>query len=171
MSDFDEQLAFLRAQRDATPDPATRAMFVQIIAKTETEQAASYAQTIGGNAQTGAAIAGGVAGNVVAPLFPEGASGNYIAGVLHVYQQAAAPVADYDAALKRYLRYLYNEYATLDLRGIDERQVSPPLLSLYISLTLSQPQPKDILSGARNFMRQIAAASSRASASARRTVV
>ena len=158
MSDFDQQLAFLRAQRDAAPDAATRAMYDGIIAELEAKQAASSTQNLGGHAQTGAAVAGGVTGNVVAPLFPEGASGNYIAGVLHVYQQAAAaPVADYDAALKRYLRYLHNEYATLSLRGIDERQVSPPLDSLYISLTLSQPQPRDLLSGARSFMRQVAA--------------
>jgi hypothetical protein len=104
-----------------------------------------HTQTIHDDAQVGAAIAGDVHGDVLAPLFPAGASGNYIAGVINLYQQApAAPQADYGAALRRYLTHLYSLYATLDLRGIDDRPMDMPLSEIYVSLSLHEPLPDDL---------------------------
>jgi hypothetical protein len=122
MTDPAAQLAFLRSQRDAAPDAATRAMFESLIAALDAQLPRAHHADISGNAQAGASVAGDVRGDVVAPLFPAGTSGNYIAGVINLYGQASsAPQADYDAALRRYLKHLYSLYATLDLRGIDDR--------------------------------------------------
>ena len=143
MTDPNAQLAFLRTQRDLAPDAAIRAMFEQLITSLEAQSVP--AQTIAGSSEVGVAVAGDVRGAVVAPLFPEGASGNYIAGVLNLYQPTpAAPPADYDAALRRYLKHLYSLYATLDLRGIDDRPMDMPLSEIYVSLNLHEPPPDDL---------------------------
>ncbi len=155
-----DQLATLRALRAATTDPAQQAALDAAIAAMERAQALQqHAQSFSGDSQTGAAVAGNVAGSVVAPLFPPGASGNYVAGVLNVYQQApGASAADYDAALRRYLDDLYARFSTLDLRGIDEqRPVEIQLTEIYISLTLRKLAPADLRGwGAlRRFMNQM----------------
>jgi len=155
-----DQLATLRALRAATTDPAQQAALDAAIAAMERAQASQqHAQSFSGDSQAGAAVAGNVAGSVVAPLFPPGASGNYVAGVLNVYQQApVASAADYDAALRRYLDDLYARFSTLDLRGIDEqRPVEIQLTEIYISLTLREPAPADLRGwGAlRRFMNQM----------------
>ncbi|MEI8166721.1 MAG: SUMF1/EgtB/PvdO family nonheme iron enzyme, partial [Chloroflexales bacterium] len=87
-----------------------------------------------------------------------GTSGTYIAEVLHLYQQAPAePEADYAAALRRYLRHLYDTQSELDLRGIDQRQMNMPLSEIYVSLTLRQADLGKALGrgGLRRFIDQM----------------
>ncbi|MBK9713382.1 MAG: SUMF1/EgtB/PvdO family nonheme iron enzyme [Kouleothrix sp.] len=141
MSDPAAQLDFLRTQRDAAPDAAARAMFEQLIAAIESQPTRAHSTAIGDSAQVGVSTAGDVHGSVVAPLFPAGASGNYIAGVINLYQHSpTVTAADYEAALRRYLDDLYARHSTLDLRGIDEQgPVEIQLADLYISLTLREP--------------------------------
>ncbi|MBX0330002.1 SUMF1/EgtB/PvdO family nonheme iron enzyme [Oscillochloris sp. ZM17-4] len=94
-------------------------------------------QQITGEANVGAAVAGNVERN----LFAGETHGNNFAEVINIYAAGgAAPPADYEGALRRYLDDLYACHATLDLRGIDEqRPVEIPLTDLYISLTLREP--------------------------------
>ena len=83
------------------------------------ELARDHAQTIGGSAQVGVAGAGDVRGSVVAPLFPEGASGNYVAGVINIFQHSpAAPKADYEGAQPRKAWFNARDFA-LPLYGRD----------------------------------------------------
>ncbi len=92
-------------------------------------------QSISDEANVGAAVAGDVGRDLT--LFTGETHGNYIAEVIHLYQQApAAPQADYGAALRRYLTHLYVTHSTLDLRGIDQRQMDMPLSEIYVSLTV-----------------------------------
>lgn len=145
MTDPASQLTILRAQRDATTDPALRAALDAAIAALEAAAPRAHQADLSGSAQAGAAVAGDVGGSVVAPLFPAGASGNYIAEVINLYQPApAAPQADYSAALRRYLKHLYACYATLDLRGIDDRPMDMPLSEIYVSLALHEPPPSEL---------------------------
>ena len=99
-------------------------------------------QQIGGEAHVDAAVGRDVGRDLT--LFTGEASGNYIAEVMHLYQQApAAPEADYGAALRRYLRQLYVTHATLDLRGIDQRQMDMPLGEVYVSLSVREVSPAE----------------------------
>jgi formylglycine-generating enzyme required for sulfatase activity len=145
MADQSDRLARLRRKLAATNDPEDRADLEAAIAALEAQQPREHIQAITGDAQVGAAVAGDVRGDVVAPLFPSGANGNYIAGVINLYGQApAAPQADYGAALRRYLKHLYALYATLDLRGIDDRPMDMPLSEIYVSLSLHEPPPDEL---------------------------
>ncbi|MEI7769706.1 MAG: SUMF1/EgtB/PvdO family nonheme iron enzyme [Chloroflexales bacterium] len=92
-----------------------------------------------GSAQVGMLNQGDVGRN----LFAGETHGNNFAEVINIYTAGgAAPPADYEGALRRYLDDLYACHATLDLRGIDEqRPVEIPLTDLYISLTLREPVP------------------------------
>jgi hypothetical protein len=163
MTESSERLARLRRKLVTADDPEDRADLEAAISALEVQQPGQHHTEIGGDAQVGASVAGdvhgGIAhtqlsggvnfgsgntvekiGDVVAPLFPDGASGNYIAGVINLYHQAlAAPHADYSAALRRYLKHLYSLYATLDLRGIDDRPMDMPLSEIYVSLNLYEP--------------------------------
>ena len=107
-------------------------------------------------------VSGTVNGAAVAvnqgSLFTGPTNGVYIAEVLHLYQQAPAePEADYAAALRRYLRFLYATNSTLDLRGIDQRQMDMPLSEVYVSLTLRQADLGKALGrgGLRRFIDQM----------------
>ncbi|MEI8166240.1 MAG: SUMF1/EgtB/PvdO family nonheme iron enzyme, partial [Chloroflexales bacterium] len=170
-----------RQQRDSTPDPALRAALDAAITALEAAQQAqvslSSAQTgdvsvgdvagrdqigqqtnqqIGGEANVGAAVAGDVGRDLT--LFTGEASGNYIADVIHLYQQApAAPQADYGAALRRYLKHLYVTHGTLDLRGIDQRQMDMPLSEVYVSLTVREVAPSEgvLRGGVRAFIEKV----------------
>ncbi|PDW02297.1 NACHT domain-containing protein [Candidatus Viridilinea mediisalina] len=116
----------------------------------------SHDQQVGGNATVGAAVAGDVRGDMT--LFTGEARGNYIAEVIHLYQQApAAPQADYDAALRRYLKHLYTTHAAIDLRGIDQRQMDMPLREVYISLTVREVAAAEgvLRGGVRAFMEKV----------------
>jgi len=111
-------------------------------------------QQIGGESNVGAAVAGNVERN----LFTGEAQGNYIAEVINLYQQApAAPQADYGAALRRYLKHLYVTHGTLDLRGIDQRQMDMPLSEVYVSLTVREVALSDgvLRGGLRAFMEKV----------------
>ncbi|PDV99467.1 hypothetical protein CJ255_21490 [Candidatus Viridilinea mediisalina] len=113
-------------------------------------------QQVGGHATVGAAVAGDVRGDMT--LFTGEARGNYIAEVIHLYQQApAAPQADYGAALRRYLKHLYATHASLDLRGIDDRPMDMPLSEIYVSLSLHEPPPDALMGrgGLRGFFEQV----------------
>lgn len=168
MTDPATQLATLRALRDAAADPGQRAALDAAIAALEAQQPGAHTQAIAGEAQLGAAVAGDVRGgitqtqqsggvnfgsgntvekigDVVAPLFSMEANGNYIASVINLYQHApGAQSADYGAALRRYLKHLYSLYATLDLRGIDDRPMDMPLSEIYVSLSLHEPLPDEL---------------------------
>lgn len=101
---------------------------------------AQVGQQIAGEATVGAAVAG----NVERSLFSGEITGSYIAEVINLYQQApAAPQADYGAALRRYLKHLYVTHGTLDLRGIDQRQMDMPLSEVYVSLTVHAVDPAE----------------------------
>jgi len=80
-------------------------------------------------------------GHIGRNLFTGETHSNNFAEVINIYTGgAAAPRADYEGALRRYLDDLYACHATLDLRGIDEqRPVEIQLTDLYISLTLREP--------------------------------
>ena len=157
MTDASSQLPILRALRDATTDPTQRAALDAAINALETRPpliAFPNAQTgdvafgdvaghdqigqqIGGEANVGAAVAGDIGRDLT--LFTGETNGNYIAEVINLYQQApAAPHADYGAALRRYLKQLYVTHSTLDLRGIDQRQMDMPLSEIYVSLTVRE---------------------------------
>ncbi|MFV9504016.1 MAG: NACHT domain-containing protein [Oscillochloridaceae bacterium umkhey_bin13] len=113
-------------------------------------------QKIEGEAQVGAAIAGNLTGDLT--LFTGEASGNYIAEVINLYQQnTVAPQADYATALRRYLKHLYATHATLDLRGIDQRQMDMPLREVYISLTVREVVASEgvLRGGVRAFMEKV----------------
>jgi hypothetical protein len=113
-------------------------------------------QQIAGDAQVGAVVGRDVQGDVT--LFTGAANGNYIAEVINLYQHSpAVPSADYGAALRRYLRYLYDTNRTLDLRGIDQRQMDMPLSEVYVSLTLRQADLGAALGrgGLRRFIDQV----------------
>jgi formylglycine-generating enzyme required for sulfatase activity len=100
---------------------------------------------IEGEAQVGAVVGRDVGGSVLAPLFSGTATGNNVAEVIHIYQQASdTPDVDYGAALRRYLEHLYRQHATIDLRGIDDRPLDMPLRELYVSLSLHEPQVDDL---------------------------
>lgn len=147
MTESSERLARLRRKLATTDDPEDRADLEAAIVALEAQKPREHHAEIGGDAQVGASVAGDVQGDVVAPLFPTGASGNYIAGVINLYQQSpTAPQVDYDAALRRYLKHLYSLYAMLDLRGIDDRPMDMPLSEIYVSLNLHEPSP-DALRG------------------------
>jgi formylglycine-generating enzyme required for sulfatase activity len=176
MSDLDEQLARLRAQRDAATDSVIRDALNAAIAAFEASvrepaiehrngqgrhsdsAAQAYQATIQDQAQVGASVAGNVGDSVVAPLFPAGGSGNYIAGVINLYGQASPVIqSDYTAALQRYLEHLYACHSTIDLRGIDNRPMDVPLSELYISLNLHEPRPQDLrgADGLRQFVERV----------------
>ena len=147
MSSTPSQIDLLRQQRESTDDLALRAALDAAITALEAAQQAQVSlsgvqtgavsigdvagrdqigQQIGGEANVGAAVAGNVKGDLT--LFTGTASGNYIAEVINLYPQTPnAPHVDYGAALRRYLTHLYVTHATLDLRGIDQRQMDMPL--------------------------------------------
>jgi formylglycine-generating enzyme required for sulfatase activity len=144
MSDDVARLERFRKRLETTDDPLDRADLEATIADLEAKLRRAHELNLGGHAQAGVAVAGDVGGGVVAPLFPTGASGNYIAGVINLYRDTpAAPQADYDAALRRYLRHLYVSHATLDLRGIDQRQMDMPLSEVYVSLSVREVAPAE----------------------------
>ena len=176
MTDASSQLATLRALRDATTDPAQRAALDAAIVALERRPpliAFPNAQTgdvafgdvaghdqigqqIAGEANVGAAVAGDVGRDLT--LFTSEANGNYIAEVINLYQQApAAPHADYGAALRRYLKQLYVTHSTLDLRGIDQRQMDMPLSEIYVSLTVREVAPAEgvMRGGLRSSMEKV----------------
>ncbi|NJM06035.1 hypothetical protein HC891_07310, partial [Candidatus Gracilibacteria bacterium] len=115
-------------------------------------------QQFGDDATIGVAVGNDVHGGVLAPLFQGDATGTTIAGVINVYgQQTASGQADYRAALRRYLEQLYVWHATLDLRGIDQRQMDMPLSEIYVSLTLHEALPAETTGrgGLRRFIEQV----------------
>ncbi|NJO83271.1 MAG: hypothetical protein HC828_10940 [Blastochloris sp.] len=116
--DIVAQLAFLRRQRDAAPDAATRAMFDALIAEKEAGQIAGRdIHTKGGDyAEKDIDKRSGtfVEGNQYNLSF---SGAHFLAGL----EQLSQVPDDYGAALRRYLTHLYREYAGLDLRGIDDR--------------------------------------------------
>ncbi|MBP1468210.1 SUMF1/EgtB/PvdO family nonheme iron enzyme [Candidatus Chloroploca sp. M-50] len=147
-----KQLAFLRQQRDAAPDAASRAMYDGLLASLEALPAHEV-RTEGGDYAEGSL---------------DKRMGTFIEG--HQYQLhfsgaqfldglalLAGNPADYGAALRRYLTHLYREYAGLDLRGIDDRPLDMPLSELYVSLNLHEPPPADLAGrGAlRGFMAKV----------------
>lgn len=166
------ELATLQALLDATTDPPQRAALTAAIAALTPPMAPSiggdaehevavprqHQSYVTGPARVGASVAGGVHGSVVAPLFPDAASGNYIAEVINLYgPNVPATSADYSAALRRYLEHIYARHATIDLRGIDDRPMDMPLSELYVSLTLYEPLPTDMrgAGGLRGFIEQM----------------
>jgi formylglycine-generating enzyme required for sulfatase activity len=163
MSDnLDARIERLRRRLAALTDPEERADQAAAIAALEAQRAPAaprdHAMDISGESQTGVAVAGDVDGGVVAPLFPAGGSGNYIAGVINIYRQAGAPTQiDYGAALRRYLEHLYACHATIDLRGIDDRPMDMPLSEVYVSLNLHEPPPDDLRGrgGLRGFVEKL----------------
>ncbi len=172
------ELTTLQALRDTISDPTQRAALDAAIAALapprdgdvptdppgediaeDVEGAVrQHTNSVQDYAQVGASIAGSVQGSVVAPLFPAGTGGNYIAEVINLYG-VNAPVtqADYSAALRRYLEHVYARHATIDLRGIDDRPMDMPLSELYVSLTLYEPLPLDMrgAGGLRGFIEQM----------------
>ena len=103
-------------------------------------------------------VTGAAVGVNQGTLFTGPTNGVYFAEVLHLYQQAPAePEADYAAALRRYLRHLYDTQSELDLRGIDQRQMNMPLSEIYVSLTLRQADLGKALGrgGLRRFIDQM----------------
>ncbi len=99
-------------------------------------------QTASGHSSIGAMVGGDVRRDLT--LFTGTASGNYIAEVINLYPQPSnAPQADYGAALRRYLRFVYATYGKLDLRGIDQRQMDMPLSEVYVSLTVHAVAPAE----------------------------
>ena len=169
MSDTEKRLVRLRRKLELETDLEERDDLVASIGALEVQLAT---QTIGDQARVGNAVSGGVQGNLtsvqgdvtglvisgeVRSLFPEGSTSNYLTGVLNIFLPSpTVPQADYQAALQRYLEDLYNQHATVDLRGVDDRQVQPPLRDLYISLSLSEPQADDLRRGIRRFMARVA---------------
>jgi formylglycine-generating enzyme required for sulfatase activity len=141
-TDLAAQLAFLRQQRDAAPDAATRAMFDALIASLEAQQAADRdIRTAGGDYAEGDVDKRKgtfVAGHQYNLDF---SGAQFLQGLERLYQ---APATDYGAALRRYLAHLYREYAGLDLRGIDDRPLDMPLSELYVSLSLHEPPPEEL---------------------------
>src|SRR6185295_14359013 len=115
MTDPAAQLDFLRQQRDAAPDDATRAMYQSLIDRLEAATPDAIA-TGGDYAERDVDKRSGtfVAGNQYNLAF---SGEHFLRGVEHLYP----PAADYGAALRRYLAHLYREHAGLDLRGIDDR--------------------------------------------------
>jgi formylglycine-generating enzyme required for sulfatase activity len=139
MTASDDQLTILRAQRDATTDLAVRAALDAAIAALEHSAARDIATSGGDYAE----------GDI------DQRRGNFVGGnqyllsfsgerFLHDLEQLSQQPADYGDALRRYLRYLYREYAGLDLRGIDDRPMDMPLSELYVSLNLHEPPPEDL---------------------------
>ena len=142
MADPAAQLAFLRQQRDAAPDAATRAMFDALIAEKEAQQAAVSRDIDTGGGDYAERDLDNRRGT-----FVEGNQYNlafsgeqFLRGIEQLYQSPA----DYGAALRRYLTHLYREHAGLDLRGIDDRPMDMPLGELYVSLSLHEPPPEEL---------------------------
>ncbi len=148
-----DQLAILRAQRDAASDPALRAALDSAIAALESSTAREIA-TGGGDYSEGdldKRRGNFVEGNQYNLVF---SGGHFLEGLEALYQ---TPANDYGGALRRYLRHLYREYAGLDLRGIDDRPLDMPLSELYVSLSLHEPPP-EVLAGPgalRGFMQKV----------------
>ena len=168
--DLEARLVRLRRKLDSETDSEERADLLLAIEAVEQKLTAEvnrtggpqttgervHRQQIGGEASVGAAIAGDVKGDLT--LFTGEASGNYIADVIHLYEQApAAPQADYGAALRRYLKHLYVTHGTLDLRGIDQRQMDMPLSEVYVSLTVREVAPSEgvLRGGVRAFIEKV----------------
>jgi formylglycine-generating enzyme required for sulfatase activity len=148
-----DQLAILRAQRDAATDPAVRAALDAAIAALET--VARDIRTEGGDYAEGD-IDKRSTTRIEGDQYNLSFSGaQFLSGLEQLYQ---APAVDYGAALRRYLAYLYREYAGLDLRGIDDRPLDMPLSELYVSLRLHEPPPEELAGrGAlRGFMEKAA---------------
>ena len=146
MTDQQQRLARLRRKRDQESDPDDRADLDAAIAALENElaaQAGARQVALSDESQVATLLQGDVQRDL--RLFTGETYGNYFAETITlVFQQpAAAPPADYEAALRRYLDDLYVRHATLDLRGIDEqRPVEIPLSDIFISLTLREPPPE-----------------------------
>lgn len=107
MSDQDE-LESLRAEN---------ARLQAELVRLERQQIAQNHTAFAGQTSVGANIAGGVQGGVVAPLFPQGSSGNYIAGVLNIYQQLpSTPPVGYVESPRRYLECLWKGYEAMSIQ-------------------------------------------------------
>ena len=162
--DLDARLTRLRRKLDSETDSEERADLAAAIEALEQKLAAQghltdgaqHHQSIMGEANVGAAVAGNVERDLT--LFTGTANGNYIAEVINLYPQTPnAPHVDYGAALRRYLTHLYVTHATLDLRGIDQRQMDMPLSEVYVSLTVREVAPSEgvLRGGVRAFMEKV----------------
>ncbi|MBX0331580.1 hypothetical protein K2Z83_28415, partial [Oscillochloris sp. ZM17-4] len=183
--DLAARLTRLRRKLEHETDPEERADLLLAIEAAEHKLAAQQSQVSLAGAQMGDVAIGPVAGgdqttvgrhgrqsnpadnsqvdvlnqgDIGRNLFAGETSGNYIAEVIHLYQQTpAAPQADYGAALRRYLKHLYVTHGTLDLRGIDQRQMNMPLSEVYVSLTVREVAPSEgvLRGGLRAFMEKV----------------
>src|SRR5262245_32942579 len=124
MSDPASQLATLRVLRATVTDQAQGAALDALIASLESaETARSHAQTIGGNAQVGVAVAGDVHGNI------------YLAGQRG---KTAAQV------LEGYLRRVVQRCGTLPLQGVREQKAADDVLRISLDQVYTQLATNDL---------------------------
>ena len=137
MTNPTDQLAFLRAQRDAAPDAATRAMFDALIAEKEAAvpptASRTHTQHIPAYTTIAAAIAGDVHGDI------------YIVG--------SERTASTTALLAGYLRWLASYCGQLPLRGVKEQKAASDLLTIgldqvYTQLATTLLTQRKVLEGA-----------------------